>query len=388
MTTSIVGSISASYRAAITKGHRIATLAQIVSGGTVLATFNVEPTSLVTVDRNSALRTICTAVLTEGQRTDGGLVIPRSPSDPFYTVGNEMTIARGITYPNGDQELVQMGVLGLETVSIDDNGGDLTVTITGADRGRALQRAGFTDVYVVPPGTATVAAIQALIGSVSTGISFSYNFADVPGVTGSTPLIYKPGEDPLAHALELADSIGCELFPDRWGVWTLIPIPDPSRQPVAWSYDEGDGNLATEMVRTISRANVFNYWIAQGQGTGVTTPVQGIAFDDNPASPTYIGGGFGVVVAPIITSPALVSQAQCLVAAQAAKFKGLGTIESLEVKAVPRPDHSVDDVIEATRVRLGIPTQSLEVVDSFTMGMGTDGVMDMQTRSIASVAGQ
>jgi hypothetical protein len=63
----------------------------------------------------------------------------------------------------------------------------------------------------------------------------------------------------------------------------------------------------------------------------------------------------------------------------------LGTIESLDLKTVPKPDHDIDDVITVTLNRAGI-VDELYVLDGFTLGFGSGGLLDITGRQITPVA--
>ena len=447
---------SARYLAALPSSHQIATSAEIWGGTALLATLQVEASTTVTVDRNNLIRRTCSAVLTDPYAGTAQSIVPTTAQGFMSPYGNELVLYRGITYSDGTQELIQLGCFGLDDVIIDDSAPDLVITLTGGDRGVACQHAGFKDVYNIAPGTNIGTAIQALISSLTTGLTIPFVFAPTTAVTPTTPIVYQPGDDPWSMAVQLAQSIGYELFFNPTGACTFLPVPNPLAQAVSWSYIEGTGNIATELVRTISRDNAPNYIIRDGSGSGVangstsisaasngaslpqstinvaatssfanatgpgtiwvqsntglylvsftgstsltftgcsggsgtlatgnsvTEPMpRGIAFDANPMSPTYIGGSYGEQV-DYSSSSLYTSQPQAQAAADADLLLALGSIESLEVKGVPKPDTDVDDVVLVTRARSGLASE-LYVIDSFILGFGTDGVLDFVGRQI------
>jgi hypothetical protein len=130
----------------------------------------------------------------------------------------------------------------------------------------------------------------------------------------------------------------------------------------------------------VSRANAPNYFIRDGQGTGIDAPFRAIAVDDNPASTTYINGPYGRVV-DYSASSLYATQAQAQAAADADLLLALGSVEALTLNAIPKPDHDVDDVIEVTRVRSGLSNQ-LYVLDAITMGFGVTGLTQMTGRQV------
>lgn len=109
--------------------------------------------------------------------------------------------------------------------------------------------------------------------------------------------------------------------------------------------------------------------------------MRGIAFDSNPYSPTYIGGSYGYQV-NYSSSSLYADLPTAQAAAKADLLLALGTVESIEVQAVPKPDTDVDDVCTVTRARSGLSAVKY-VTDSFTLGFGTAGVLDWTGRAIS-----
>jgi hypothetical protein len=339
-------------------------------------------------DRSNVIRRTCSAVFTD---PDGTLVSALQPSvvTPW---GNELRLYNGVTYDDGTQELLLMGVFGIVDVSIDDSGGDLVVTADGSDRSRAIQRDVFGDTYPIPPGTNVGQAIQQIIVSRNVGFTISFNFAPIDAVTGSTPIVFQPGDDPWAAVADpvsgLAASIGCELFPDANGVFTLLPIPDPTTASIAWTYDATEGvetNLAADVSRVVSSDGKANHVIRDGIGTGVDVPFRGEAMDTDPTSSTFVGGDYGDVI-DYSASSLYATQEQAQAAAEAQLAINLGSAETATLTAIVKPDGDVDDVISVTRVRAGIASNTLYVIDAITTGFGASGTQQITCRALAPIS--
>jgi Domain of unknown function (DUF5047) len=373
--------ISARYAAALPLSHVIATRAEVWSSAGVLLTpkgLTIDASgSTITTDRNAVIRRTCTVALTDPT----GTLVPTTAQTLLHpTSGNELVLYRGITYSDGTNELIQLGVFGIEDYVGDDTAADLVMTLTGNDRSRVIQRTGFGDVYPIAGGTNVGTAIQNLITAEWPFGPLTFNFAATTQVTPSTPLVYQPGDDPWQKCLDLAAGIGYEVYFDRTGSPTFAPITDPLTSPIAWKYDEGAGNIAVELIRTASRSQAPNIIIRDGQSSGIGAPVRGLSIDDNPASTTYWLGPYGPV-RDYQSSALYTTQVQAQAASDAALLLAKGTIESLQVNAVPKPDHDVDDVIEATRVRSGLANRY--VLDSMTLGFGTAGVLSAVGRQVS-----
>ena len=350
---------------------QIASRAEIWSGTVLLRNFDVD-TGTETRDRSNLIRGICTITTTD---EDGTLL-------PYLTpYGREMRLYYGVTYDDGTQEEILLGIFGIVDVEVDDSGGDLVITVDGSDRARAVQRDVFTDVFSITPDSNVADAIMNIISSRTLGFVPEFNFAPITAVTPSAALVYAPGDDPMQSAADLADSAGCELFVDTDGIFTLLTIPDPTTAPIAWNYDEGNENLAVELDRTVSSATLPNIVIRDGSGTGVAASVEGYAYDGDPASPTYINGPYGQVV-DYQSSSLYTTQAQAQAAADAALALAKGSAEALTLTAIPKPDHDVDDVIEVTRVRAGVVSGTRYVIDALTLTLGSSGTLQLTGRRV------
>lgn len=359
----------------------IASTAVILSNGVPMLNVAIESESQVTVDRGNLIRRTCTLVCTDadGSLVNSGLLTP---------YGNEIAVYYGTTFWDGTTELILQGIFEITEVDKDDTTADLVITIDGSDRAILVQRDAFTDVYTIPPNTNIGLAIQGVILSRSINpLAMQFNFAPTAFTTGDTPIVFQPGDDPWAAVADpqdgLAASIGMELFYDPNGVCTMIPIRDPTTAPISWPYDEGPSNIATEVEPISSNTSGYNAVIVQGTSTGgdLVSSTYPHGYDTNPASKTWIGGDYGVV-STTISSSAVFTVAQANVMADAQLALNLGTVEQINLGSIVVPDFDVDTVIEVTRVRVGIASGSLYVLDSFTIGFGTDGILQAVGRFV------
>lgn len=378
-------SCSAQFLKALPNAAQIATSAEIWAGEDLQATLSVEASTTVTVSRNNLIRRTASVVLTDPNAGTPQAIVPSTAESFLTPFGNELVLYQGLWLPDGTQELIQVGVFGLTTVVIAGTAADLTITLTGGDRGAACQRAGFADTYTIAPGTNVGAAIQTGLASLQTGLTLTFAFAETSAVTPAAPVVFNIGDDPWASFCKMASDIGYELFPLPSGAIAFLPVPNPLGQPISQTFDATPGNLentATGMTRTISRDAAFNHIILDGQGSGIAVPVRGEAMDTNPASKTWVGGKYGHQ-RYYNSSSLYTDQPTVDAAAQAKLLLSLGTIESLETTSLPRPDTEVDDVITATYPDAGLANEDY-VLDSFTLSFGTGGLIDSIGRQIAN----
>jgi hypothetical protein len=399
---------SAAYLAEMTGNDLyVAAVAEVWLGGVKQATFQVDPASQgITVERAQNTRRCASVTLTEGAAWGPNLqpvrVVPQTQNDVFLPYGAEVVLYSGLYFAGGmDQiydpssglyqagELIQLGVFGINDETIDHTGPNLVVTLDLFDRAKAVTRAGFIEDTQLPLGVEIGAAIQQVCttvnGGLPTGWPFVFNFQNSGTPTPSTAIVWKAGDDPFAQMRSLANSCGFDLYFDPTGTLCFLPIPNPWQQPVFWAYQPGAQNLSTENARTASRENAPNYIIRIGQDAN-DNPVQGVSIDQNPASPTYIGGSYGRQV-DCQTSPLITSAAQGQAASNAALLLALGTIEAIDLKvAVGRPDTDVDGVVSVLDPVAGIVIASLYVNDSFTLSFGSAAILELtQARAIDSI---
>lgn len=363
--------ITAAFRAAITAGYRLATEVTIGSGGVVVATVPILG-GTVTIDRTANTRRSCSLDVS----VDGTPLIPSTTDTGALTpYGNEIVIKAGVTYPDGTQELVPLGVFPISLVTITDLGTDVQMNLQGMDRSWIISQRKLKAPWTVTAGTNVNAAITALLSSVYAGLvtNLAPTAATVPAAA------FKEGDDPWAAALTLATAGGVELFFDGWGVLVGRPIPDPATQPVTWTYAEGPTSTVKEIVRELTRSGVYNDFIVSGTGTGVTPPVRGEAEDTDPTSPTYVSGLYGDV--PLFTSSSLVTTAGSAATAAANLLAAQkGALSRMKLTVVPNPGHDCDDVITVKRARINVDGNY--VVDQVRHTLGHGGATELTCRRV------
>lgn len=359
---------TAAFDAAVVASHRLATRCDVFTGvtaagaGSLLYTGADITKGSVTVDVNNAIRRTCKLDFVD--RT--GALTPATASDLLSPLtGNELKLYRGITYPTGGAELIPLGVFGISKVDVNDTPAGVTIAIEGYDRARRVQRAALTDTYRIADGTNVATAIQALIASRVPGLTYAFTTTTV-----TTPgIVYKTGDDPWAKALALAASIGCDLYFDALGTCSLVPVPDPTTQPVSWTY-AGASTTVTKLSHGYVDVDTYNDFVVTGGGTGVATPVRAVAKDTNPQSPTYISGAYGDVV-KVVSSNLITTAAQALTVATALLQRSIGVAERLTFDIIVNPAHDVGDVVRVTRGKV----DANYVLDALTVPLDPSSAM-------------
>lgn len=331
--------VTDAFRAALLADHTVSVLAQVIDeDNNVLATLNVIG-GVVTVDAERLVRREAGDITVTNQN-----LTPLQANDLLSPLnGYEIKLFRGIKYADGTAERVPLGVFGYTSVTLEDNGGGLTVTLGGlVDRSERVSRARYSGRVLITNGTSVEAAVTALVTSA---------WPDVPlntfPTTGKTmPAVAYGVEgdgDPWSDAVSIAEDKGYRLYFDQDGKLTMsaqvLTVPDTG------VVNYGTTQLmVTSLAKTWDTADTYNGVIAVGEGSGLLIIPRATVWDDVPTSPTYYLGGFGKRPR-IYSSPLLLTVADATEAAtvQLNKSKGLG--EQLRWSQIVDPSLDVDDAV-------------------------------------------
>lgn len=343
--------VSDAFKRALTRSHTLATRVDLLVAGQV--TMQGLPlaasSNTVTLDRTAAIRGRCDITLAAPD------LIPKSVFDPITPFGNELQLWRGVALAQGP-ELVSLGIFGIQDLSTDPTGA--TMQLSGLDRAQKVADALFETTETIAAGTPVPAAIQTLISNGVAGITFRFAGSDAV-----TPLlVYDPNSsaDRWAACQALAASIGCDLYFDGLGACVLVPVPDVSSSPVAKLQDGPDG-VVVSLAKKLDRAPAYNAVIGTSSGTG--PPIQAVARDTDPTSPSYYYGPFGKK--PLLYQASFTTLVQAQNAVNAKLRQGLGVVQSLDLSVVPNPALEPGDILAVRRVKLDV--NEIDVLDSTTI---------------------
>lgn len=229
-------------------------------------------------------------------------------------------------------------------------GGGLSLTVSGIDLSYAISRNTWTNIFYVPSNTNYATAVLEIGQNRLLGVS-----ADV----ASTEVLAQrllfgasQGNDPWQDMQDLGTAIGYLTYFDPIGTLKFNPVADPSLTPSVWTVSDAANPVMVSYTRSISDSTTYNYVVVSGESTSNAAPVSAVAFDNDPASPTYIGGPYGIVTT-YFTSAMITTQAQAQQAADALLLVVKGASETVQISMVPNPALEPNDVITVTRTFLG-----------------------------------
>lgn len=318
----------------------------------------------VTVDRSQAIRRTCSITVPDPA------VIPRTPADQLATYGATLRVARGVEYGDGSQELVPLGVFRLDSVD-----GDVTegpVTLQGKDLSARVADDKFTARYQAS-GT-VVSAITGLIRRTIIG-------ADIQALIDDEPIgsrWFDVEADPWEGCREIAAAAGAEVYCNADGIFVISTLPELTETDPVWAVEATEGGVYISGSRAMSSDGVYNGVLARGENTsdGIP-PVQYLAVDDDPSSPTYWSGPYGR--RPMFySSSTLTTTNACQKAARLKLAEARAPNSSGDISSLPNPALEPGDVIRVTHED---GTRELHQIASFSVPLDIDGDFPIATIS-------
>lgn len=292
--------------------------------------------------------------------------------------GTELRPRRGFRYPDGSVETAALGVYVVDELTYRRGREGATLTATCSDISVRIARNPWTAPFALASGTALGTALAAILTDRYPGTACGFDADSVPE-TLAVAVFYteQSGSDPWSDVRKLAADHGYELYMDADGVVQCVRIPDPGSAPLSYTYAPGATAIITDETRVLPLARTYNGVIVTGEGSGLTLPVRGEAWDTDPLSETYCDGPFGRVPLLVTSSVATTaSAAQSAAEARLAKLRG--RVEELSWSQVVNAKLAPLDVVGVTDAN-GIVSRY--VLDQVTTPLAIDGTQTALTRS-------
>lgn len=361
--------VSAAWADAILAGRARLTRVSVIDGETGAITPIPVSDGDVTLDAGAEIQGAARVTV------PGEGYVPTTDTDLLAPIDNEIQVERGVEYVDGSTEYVSLGIFGIQSADLDDDGGDFATEVEALDRSKRISNAMLEDTYQIARGTQMGAAIVALAQNAWPAVP--YHSASFAAVTETLPkIVANAGDDRWSIMVDIATALGRVLFFDGDGYMDIKPYA-PSG--IATTVREGDRGLLLSAARNWSKEDRFNRVIATGENSDNSAVYRGVATDETPTSPTRYTGPFGK--APrFYSSPYIASTNQAQDAADAILAQELGTVANLSFGMIPDPALEPGDKVLVQRERMGLNVE--HVIDSVRIGLGTDQEMDCVTREV------
>lgn len=351
----------------IKRSHTVYEYVDAISANNQTTRLNIT-VGTVTADRSGAFRRSLQVTCFDPT----GQMVPSTAASLLTPFGSILRPYSGVRYSDGTTEVYPLGVFRIADVDIVESnptsGSVLTMNITAYDLSRTIDRHKFTTTYVIAQGTLLTTAMRTIVNRTFPGAE--YNMI-THGATLPYGLSYAVGDSPWASLQALALSIGCECYFDVNGVFTVVPPADINAlgSPVM-DYTEGDDCTMTDITVVYTDSPGYNGVIVIGASPATgAAPVQGVAWDTNPASPTYYLGPYGQVP-QVVTDTNITTQAAAQAAAVSLLNSQLGFVRALDVTGMGpgNPALDVDDVVYVKRTP--VAQNGSNILDSVTIPLG------------------
>ena len=373
----------AAYDAAIAAGYQFAARLELLDQSTVVASSEEDSdTELLLVggsviaDRTADHRRTFNAQLA---MRDGSL-IPNQGDDLLSSVGGrEVRIQTGLWIPGeSEPRLFDQGIFSIDEPESNDTRDELTLTLRGTDRSARVAAGLLTAPKVISNG-------EPILDQAAELITDAYSAAIIERPSNpetGVRMVLDVGTDPWKKSIELVRAIGFETYVQPYGSFVFQVEPDPTTATPVWEYREDVGVETPQATfirinRRQSSRQAYNGYIVIGENTFGITPARGIAWDDDPDSPTYYLGTYGRRPAPPETSKIAHTQAQVNAAALAGLRRVLGASEVVTWSAVANPALEEGDVVRLQRGRSNIDSALL--IDRIVFSLST-GAMECTSR--------
>lgn len=306
------------------------------------------------------------------------------PANPSYSdLTTEFDTYGAMRQQQGSElfnEEVPLGVFVMTEVNLEDAGQGATMEIIGVDRSIRIQKSLWVDPYQISASANLGTAISLVLSDRWSDVETDFQVtsqtvpATVLGLQSGGS-----GKDPWADVLKLAQAGGFDLFFDNEGIAVLTAVPDPSEESPVEVYVEGEEAMVLQVNRRLSTDQTFNGVVVTGEGTNVRPPVRAVAFDEDPASPTYRYGEFGerptFISSPVVTSAV---EAGVVAVAELAKLKGAE--ENVDWSQIADPSLDAGDVIEVQNT--GTRLSRVMVLDKVRVPLQASGAMQATARTV------
>lgn len=292
--------------------------------------------------------------------------------DYLMTPGLELTVYRGV-YVSGLPEYVPLGVFSADSIEMSYTV-QSAVKFNGSDRSKRIAKNKFVDAYEIAPGNDLATAVNDLLKDRWPNTVTS--FGNVSSTINALQL-FDSGEssNPWENARKMMMDHGWDLNFDGVGVARAQAIPDPATVNPVFDFGVGETNMVIGGNLKGTLEQTYNGVVVTGEGTGVAVPVRAIAWDEDPASPTFAGSTFGRV--PMFYSSSLITtEAMAQVVADSMLAKVKGRAQQLSWPAVVNPALEPLDVVSVTLNGV----KSYLVLDSLTIPLRASDPMDATAR--------
>lgn len=297
--------------------------------------------------------------------TDGTGWDARAGHHPIQCYGTEIYIERGIEI-GGSVTWVGQGYYKIQSVE-QSEAPDGNLTVEGSDRMQTIIDAQLPSPRSYSATKTVLSVFNDLVLELYPDATINFDYDASSDQLGSPQVTT---EDRHGFLVDLATTRGKVMYWDYNGQLTIKDPPDPGL--AVYTVGAGQDGILIGADRSITREGVYNAVVVTGDGSGTSDAPLAVAFDNNPASPTYFFGNYGQV--PFTFSNPLVNTYGAAGSTAVLLLAKLITLpQSATLTALTNPALEPLDVLRVVYGGTSSPDENM-AIDMLTIPLDVDSV--------------
>jgi hypothetical protein len=285
----------------------------------------------------------------------GDSLLPRRPGDLLTPFGTRLQVELGLELLDGSISTVPYGTFEIASARTRTEAGQRVVDVGLIDISDNVERYRFETPLTVASGTDLATMVNTVVSNRS---GFNPGVTPTGAVLGAARIFgLDPATAPWSEILDVLDSFSRTAWYDRVGaiqIGTLTPDP-----VTAYPLD-----LMTSLSADYD-TRPPNVIVARGEAQDGTAPVQAVAIDSDPSSPTYAGTGPGTSpygrVTEYFSSPLIKTVPQAQAAANTILSQNVGAGATYTLVRPYDPTISAGDVVSLEGSALAVDAVTLDL---------------------------
>lgn len=300
---------------------------------------------------------------------------PWNATDLLNPYGTELRVFKGVFYGTGTVDEFPAFVGTVEEVSPPNLG---KATIKASDTALRVAAAGFPSPMPSQVGYPVLGEIERLILDANPRAVFGVHSA----ITTTTPQLSYDGD--RGQALDsLAGAAGANWYTLADGRYVVRLVPwTQTLAGTPLQLSDGDGGTLLTAFPVRSASGVYNQVTVLSERGDGGAAEYAMASDTDPASPTYIGGPFGVRSKPAVRVTGAFNQGQLASIARVELARSQALTASWQLTCVPDASIELGDPLQLTYTG----RRATQFAISFTMPLRPDASMQIQGRDLVEVS--
>lgn len=285
----------------------------------------------------------------------GDALLPRRPGDLLTPFGTRVTVELGLELLDGSVSTVPYGTFEIASARTRTEADQRVVEVGLVDVSDNVERYRFETALTVAAGNDLATMINTVVTN-RTGVN--PNVTPTGAVLGAARIFgLDPSTSPWSELLDVLAGFSRTAWYDRTGnIDVASVVPDPA---TAYPLDQLTSLSADYDTRP---ANVV---VARGEAQDGATPVQAVAIDSDPSSPTYAGTGPGTSpygrVTEFYSSPLLTTVPMAQAAANTILAGNIGAGATYTLVRPYDPTISAGDVVSLDGSALAVDAVTLDL---------------------------